>query len=327
MNNSFRNVILKSTGSASISEIEEIQSLWSGYGRISRYTLSGSKIKTVVVKHVVLPENKKGHDFAESDISHRRKIKSYMVEAAWYRHWSDECRPFCRIPGCYALEFGGNEFLTVLEDLDAAGYPGRRSRPSPDEIGICIEWLAEFHSIFMNREPVNLWKNGTYWHLDTRPDEYKALRDPELKAAAASIDLKLKKCNFKTILHGDAKLDNFCFSDDGKKVAAVDFQYTGGGCGMKDIAYFIGSCLDESECGAMEDELLDFYFSCLEKSLRKHKPEINFADVEKEWREMYRYAWTDFHRFLKGWTVMTWKPDSYSEIIAGEIIRKLRIEK
>jgi len=40
-------------------------------------------------------------------------------------------------------------------------------------------------------------------------------------------------------VHGDAKLANFCFSRDGKKVAAVDFQYVDGGCGMKDLSRII----------------------------------------------------------------------------------------
>ena len=72
--------------------------------------------------------------------------------------------------------------------------------------------------------------------------------------------LRTGNCKFKTIVHGDAKLANFCFSHDLSNVAAVDFQYVGGGCGMKDVAYFLGSCLNDQELRTTENELLDFTY-------------------------------------------------------------------
>ena len=45
---------------------------------------------------------------------------------------------------------------------------------------------------------------------------------------------------------------------DGKAVAAVDFQYVGAGCGMKDVAYLLGSCLDDKGHEALEADLLDY---------------------------------------------------------------------
>ena len=74
------------------------------------------------------------------------------------------------------------------------------------------------------------------------------MKDSPLKENAFLIDEKLYQSSFKTIVHGDAKLANFCFTKDGCRSAAVDFQYVGGGCGMKDVAYFLGSCLTEEEC-------------------------------------------------------------------------------
>ena len=56
-----------------------------------------------------------------------------------------------------------------------------------------------------------------------------------------------------------------------RQVAAVDFQYVGGGCGIKDVAYFIGSCLYEEDCERYEEGLLDWYFSQLKEALDKHK--------------------------------------------------------
>jgi len=126
-------------------------------------------------------------------------------------------------------------------------------------------------------------------------------------------------------VHGDAKLANFCFSSDGKQVAAVDFQYVGGGCGMKDVAYFISSCLDERECERLEGPLLAHYFAALKEALTEYQPEINSAEVEAVWRDLYPVAWCDFYRFLKGWSPGHWKIHRYSERLAREVVASLSI--
>lgn len=165
--------------------------------------------------------------------------------------------------------------------------------------------------------PDGLWEKGTYWHLETRPQELDALSDPSLKKAAPVIDQALKTCTHQTIIHGDAKLANVCFSGNGE-VAAVDFQYVGGGCGMKDVAYFIGSCLKEAECARREAQILDTYFGHLHRALGSRNEAL-----EIEWRSLYRVAWADFHRFLKGWSPGHWKINSYSERITREVINQL----
>lgn len=184
----------------------------------------------------------------------------------------------------------------------------------------CLRWLANFHALFLGVAPENLWPVGTYWHLETRPDELEAMDHPELKAAAGDIDRILSGCRFKTIVHGDAKLANFCFSPSGQDVAAVDFQYVGGGCGMKDVVYFLGSCLEERECEKRVPGLLDYYFCELKQSVGK---DVDFSALETEWREMFVFAWTDFHRFLLGWMPGHWKINRYSKRLTEEAIRKL----
>ena len=175
----------------------------------------------------------------------------------------------------------------------------------------------------MGEKPKDLWETGTYWHLATRPEELKALEDLPLKNAAPTIDAILTNSRYQTIVHGDAKLANFCFSESDDQVAAVDFQYVGGGCGMKDLAYFIGSCLDESACEQRESELLDHYFATLRTALTNKHPYIDPAAVEAEWRALFPIAWTDFHRFLKGWSPGHWKINSYSERMAREVVSAL----
>lgn len=315
MNESFRAAILKCTGANSIHHQELIQELWSGYGKILRVHLEGAPAKSVVVK-LVQAEGTKEHPRGwNTDIGHQRKLRSYEVETNWYEQYSSECA--ARIPRCLAVDHHEEEVLIVLEDLDASGYPLRKTSVDWGDISSILKWLAEFHASFLGKVPEGLWDQGTYWHLETRPQELNSLKDQRLKEAAPLIDETLNSCRYKTLVHGDAKLANFCFSKDGE-VAAVDFQYVGGGCGMKDVAYFIGSCLDEYECEAMEKQILDTYFKYLQQALGTRNQAL-----ETEWRSLYRVAWADFHRFLKGWSPGHWKINSYSERITQEVINNL----
>jgi hypothetical protein len=316
-------LIMQVTGAKEVEEDQFIQQLWSGYGSIIRYQLTGCAIETVIVKDVSMPGRGNHPRGWNSDLSHRRKVKSYRVETAWYGGLAASCNDDCRIPHCFATKTMGDEVILVLEDLDSSGFPLRKMSVTMDEIEACLTWLANFHATFMGEPPVDLWKNGTYWHLDTRPDELKAMGETDLRRAAGKIDLLLKKCRFQTIVHGDAKLANFCFPRSGGRVAAVDFQYVGGGCGMKDVAYFIGSCLRETECEKMEDQLLEYYFTELKTALVGKGKKVDSKALEAEWRELYPVAWTDFHRFLMGWSPGHWKLNSYSERLAGEVVARV----
>ena len=126
--------------------------------------------------------------------------------------------------------------------------------------------------------------------------------------------------HFQTFVHGDAKLANFCFNNGLDKVSAVDFQYVGGGCGMKDVAYFVGSCMSEDDCEQYESVILDYYFKELEEAT---DVSIDFEELKQEWSNLYQYAWADFHRFLKGWSPGHWKLNSYSERIVQKVIQEL----
>lgn len=323
MNTRFKNSILQATGADDLSEQDFIQQLWSGYGTLKRYVLHGAARQSIIVKHVDLSQGARHPRGWDTNLSHTRKLKSYQVEMAWYQTWSCQCTDGCRVPESFVCESADDRMLIVLEDLDAAGYAERHHSGDLEIVKTCLQWLAHFHANFLGCMPDNLWDVGTYWHLATRPDELSVLDDAALKSAAPVIDQKLNNAQFKTIVHGDAKLANFCFSQDNKKVAAVDFQYVGGGCGMKDVAYFIGSCLYEEECEMYEQELLDYYFDVLGNVIRYKRPDIDEHDVINEWRLLFPVAWTDFHRFIKGWSPEHWKINSYSERIARQTVEQL----
>lgn len=320
MNEALNGIVRQATGASQVRRGEVIQSLWSGYGEIVRVALQGAPEKSAILKHVIFPSEVKHPRGWHNDRSHRRKVHSYEVEMAWYHDWSSRCGAGCRVPHCYVSHTIDDEHVIVLEDLDAAGFPRRKSHLNRSETKVCLAWLAHFHATFLGDVPQGLWPIGSYWHLDTRPDEWAAIEDERIRQAAAPIDAMLNDCRYQTIIHGDAKVANFCFPEDGSCVAVVDFQYVGGGCGMKDVAYFLGSCLDEREQEQWEEALLDFYFAELRQALSERGREAVSDALEAEWRTLFPVAQADFYRFLVGWMPDHWKIHDYSQRVAMAVV-------
>jgi hypothetical protein len=320
MNSLIVDYVLEQTGAGSARRAEVIQSLWSGYGEIVRFDLEGASHSSVVVKHIAPPDQSNHPRGWDTDFSHVRKLESYLVESNWYQYWSSKCDDLCRVPNCLGIKTIGAESIIILEDLDKAGYALRLETLGEDNILACLRWLANFHGCYMNDKAESLWEIGTYWNLSTRPDEWAAMEEGSLKQAASLLDDQLNNARFKTIVHGDAKSANFCFSDFGNSVAAVDFQYAGGGCGMKDVAYFLGSCMDEDACERNEQHYLDYYFKELKLALNRYQKRLDVSGIELEWRELFPVAWTDFYRFLQGWMPTHQKINRYTRKLADQVL-------
>lgn len=299
------------TGAASARQGERIQSLWAGYGEIVRVHLIGAAAPSVVVKWVKPPAARGAVD----DRSHTRKCRSYEVESRWYQTLARRCDATCRVAALLGHRTSAGASLLVLEDLDAAGWSTRRRVAGRSELDACLAWLAAFHARFLGLAPSGLWEEGTYWHLATRPDELAAIDDAALRAAAPALDARLCDARFRTIVHGDAKLANFCFSSSNVgSVAAVDFQYVGGGCGMKDVAYLLCGRGRDAEAAA-----LDVYF----RHLRGALPATDSAALEQEWRGLYAIACADFYRFLAGWSKGEYARDPRARELVREALDAL----
>jgi len=314
----------------SLQRLETVQTLWSGYGEIVRYRLEGEHCpETIIVKSVCPPTESVHPRGWNTQNSHLRKSLSYRVEKNWYHDWASQCKAPSFVPDCFGIlgessqsdtDSGqtAEQCLILLSDLDESGFMVRKQSLTTEQSKECITWLAHFHARFLQDSPdkswpSGLWPIGTYWHLGTRADEYEVMPDSPLKRAAKKIDQKLNSCRFKTLVHGDAKVANFCFSQNTDRVAAVDFQYVGGGCGMKDLIYFIGSCLTEKQCNLEYEKLINHYFSQLSDALKLNHSSIDFDMLEREWRPLFFVAWADFQRFLLGWSPEHPKINGFSQ--------------
>ncbi len=289
------------TGARGARRGRQLQSLWSGYGELFRVELEGGVAPTAVVKWVRPPAH------AQATVSAVRKQRSYDVEAAFYRDFAARCDDTCRVARPYGSRTDGGEWLFVLEDLDAAGFAGRHDDADATALAACLGWLAAFHARFLGDPGERLWPAGTYWHLATRADELPAIIDPALRELAPIVDARLAAARYQTILHGDPKEANFCFAADGRRVAAVDFQYAGRGCAMKDVAYLLHGRSDDDAAH------LDTYFRELRAAFARTSRSVDLAALEAEWRALYPLARLDFCRFLAGWRPAMWQHDRRSQ--------------
>ena len=320
MQTSLQQQIIKLTKATELKCIRLIQPLWNNYGSLWRIQLNGSPYSSVIVKHVKFPEKQQHPRGFTSSISKERKRFSYQVETTWYQTYNQQLDQATLTPKCLGAFIEEGELLILLEDLQTLGYSEVLSHISWKEMKVVLRWLARFHAHFLDSETEGLWDIGTYWHLETRPEELSNIQGTQLYHFASFIDKRLTKTCYQTIVHGDAKLANFCFTKDHTQVAAVDFQYAGRGCGMKDVAYFVGSCLTDQECQKLEHDILDTYFTEL-RLFTDHR--IDCTKLEAEWRELYPFAWADFQRFMLGWSPHHRKLTTYSSQMTQQVIEDI----
>lgn len=311
--------LVSELGYSTLHSLDVLQTLWGGYGELVRLYVDST---SVIVKHVLLPKPKHHPKGWNTDVSHQRKLRSYQVELKWYQFAAK--RSHAKVPATIMVKQHEQELLLVMEDLKQVGFTEVVTTPSQHHLSACLGWLANFHAQHIGHQGEGLWEVGTYWHLATRADELRALSDDRLKARAEQIDSVLQNAPFTTLVHGDAKLANFCFSPDGKNAAAVDFQYIGKGCAMKDVALFMSSAVEPLQCAEMEAWILDEYFAALRMALQTHQPHLSAEEVEAAWRPLFVIAWADFQRFVKGWSPEHWKINDYTERLKDRALEMLK---
>lgn len=311
--------------SQDIIEYELIQELWSGYGHLLRVHLNSLEQPSIIIKSIRWPTQTESLHHPRgwnTSLSHQRKLNSYNVELNWYAKYSNQMLSK-QVATYLGSTVASDGYVLVIEDLRTAGLPKVIDKASPLEIVTVLNWLADFHAFWMGSSSEGLWDIGTYWHLATRPDEHDALQDKRLKAVASKIDDMLNACPFQTLVHGDAKLANFCFSEDSTKTAAVDFQYVGRGIGMKDVVLFLTSVISFDEHASQINDYLDVYFNSLATSLSFYRPDMCARQVEQVWRPLFGLAWADFQRFMKGWCPTHFKVNPLTEAIVDKALREI----
>lgn len=281
---------------------DDIHALWSGCGSIIKANIDG---QDVVIKHTYVPDSLKHRHIIQTDIAKHRKAKSYAVEMDFYQFITAALPAHIDVPELIWSASSDFSNTLVFKDFSFSDFvtPEIASLADIKEI---ITWLARFHGTFLGvSSPLieqKLWSQGGYWHLATRPDEYRKMADCPEKIHAAQMDTIITNSPFKTLIHGDAKLANFALNQ--QMVIGYDFQYVGKGIGLQDVMLFFTSVFNAEQLTEHCDMLLEFYFEALQLALsNRFEPRV-IQQIEQSWREAWPIIWADFYRFLLGW-----KPD------------------
>ncbi|CAH0527403.1 aminoglycoside phosphotransferase family protein [Vibrio hippocampi] len=302
---------------------EIIQPLWSDYGYLVRCFIEHPQIPSVILKSIQLPSepaiaHPKGWN---TPASHQRKLDSYQVEFNWYKNYASQ-QPLDWVPQCLMATKTNQRLDLILEDLKLIDCANSVEMPSQRHIKLAIEWLACFHAYWLGCAPERLWSRGTYWHLGTRQNEFEAMQQGRLKQAAPDIAERIYSCRYQTLVHGDAKLANFCFDNALSKTMAVDFQYVGQGIGVQDLVLLLTSALDFTDPQLSIEPWVDYYFEQLEAAVIIYHPTIDSSDLERCWRPLVGLAWADFQRFLLGWSPTHWKINPFTQNLVSVALDK-----
>ncbi|MEE3849621.1 aminoglycoside phosphotransferase family protein [Gordonia sp. LSe1-13] len=185
-------------------------------------------------------------------------------------------------PECYHVDVSADasDFVLVLADQVGAAQGDQLAGCQLDAAVLAVRALAGLHAPTWN-DPV--WRDFDGLAFNLRDDAAKrglgdfakmsvdpalavvgaelAPEDHETLAATmnAVTDWLLSEPAPFTLLHGDFRLDNLLFHQDGKSLAVVDWQTLGLGLPTRDLAYFIGTSVEIGVRRTVERRLVDSY--------------------------------------------------------------------
>jgi Phosphotransferase enzyme family len=263
--------------------ISTVCQLWAGMRHIYELTFGS----TSLIGKCVDPDP----DQVKSMGGHR-KATSYKVEAHFYYLYAINVinDHGLQLPRPHYVEHNGDRTTICMSKLERSS-----SHSSGESIAADIAWLAKLHAATWGHDAEGLQPIGSYWYLDTRPDEHASMPCKEwqgrLKRAARAIDSRLQRDPMQCIIHGDAKETNMLWCNG--EMAMCDFQYCGKGPPTRDLAYFLCTSTDSDE----EAALLHIYY----EELTKRLPDAATKPSLGQLNESLELAYCDFVRFMSGW--------------------------
>lgn len=201
----------------------------------------------------------------------------YDMETGWYRDIANASGVAC--PRCYRADISDDErtFVLMLEDMAPAQQGDQLAGASLVQVETTLEQAAALHSLRPDGGFESLpWLHHAIGNVDitknTVTNGFPLFRERFSDLLSADVldlgqELVARLANYvgrepveEAITHGDMRLDNILFHEDGRLAALVDWQTCSLGNPANDVAYMIGtSFADPAQRRAEEERLVRDY--------------------------------------------------------------------
>ena len=289
------------------------------------------------------------------NVGDERKAESYIIEANFYKHLAPTLikEYGLMMPMPYHVEQDDDDDGVTICMSYLEGMPPKFSLNRNDNVYSVLTWLATLHAATWSTvidhthliECRIIQTIGSYWHLDTRPNEHANMStrgwEGRLKLAACAINERLRRDNMQCCIHGDVKEANMLFirnhgkkgdvssssnggRSDGGIVGMYDFQYCGRAPPTVDLAYFF--CVSSVQQTTTNNyrEYKQYYHQQILSKLKLKCCDKSHQSVQQlptldELEDSLELAFSDFQRFLCG--LGQWGSDITSIVI--KVLNKL----
>lgn len=188
--------------------------------------------------------------------------------------------------GCYhaALDEATHDFVLVLEDMTGATVVDQVGGCPADVAAIVVTALAEHHARFWDEAGLDAtpwlrrlddtrfidglaaavratWPTIRRQHADRLDRSTLALGD-RLADLLPGLAADLSRPP-RTLVHGDARLDNMFFDPERRWIRMCDWQLTDRSRGARDLGLFVSQSLTPSERTRLERQLVELYLARL----------------------------------------------------------------
>ena len=203
----------------------------------------------------------------------------YQREIGFYQEMARHS--VLRVPQCYFVHFDATEgrFALLLEDLAPMRVGDQLASCTLDQARLALRELARHQARWWQSPQLDafawlpsvdceanrglapmysgalpLFLEHTAGRLSERVRETACRVEEHILPALTAYTERPA-----TVLHGDYRLDNLFFGEDGNSLAVIDWQIMSRGPGIFDAAYFLGGSLEPDVRRAAERDLLREY--------------------------------------------------------------------
>ncbi|MGC1470590.1 MAG: phosphotransferase [Sphingorhabdus sp.] len=227
---------------------------------------------------------------------------TYLRESRFYQTFAGK-KPMAVPDYLYiAFDEDSHDFTLIMHDLPSHVQGNQLGEPSREEALLAVDAAASIHAAWWGDPMIDTldWPNGTkavppqldsdmlfgmFWPAFC--DRYGDRVDANMRTVGEAFLGKLN-ANYDTrqsprcLTHNDFRPDNMLFNvdDPAKPIVIVDWQTTGVGIGVGDIAYYTGTAFEAGHRRDIERELLARYRTQL---IARGVPEGDLAHIEDDY--------------------------------------------